>query len=171
MFKRLAALELLVSAFILPSIVVLVFVAAIMRSFGYPLIWSMDLAQLLFIWLCFLGATRAMREKAHIGIDLAVRWLKPRSRLKLEFAISLIILVFLAFLMIEGCRLTILNTERRFGDSGLSYAWVTAAVPLGCLMIAAALLKNMVEAWRQRPDVGSFVYSRIEFEPPVERDA
>ena len=170
MFKRLAALELFVSAFILASIVVLVFAAAIMRSFGYPLIWSMDLAQLLFIWLCFLGAMRAMREKAHIGIDLAVRWLKPQSRLKLEYAVSLVILAFLVFLAIEGYRLTKLNIQREFGDSGLSYAWVTSAVPMGCLMIAIALVRNMFDAWRQRLDVGSFVYSRVEFEPSSDRD-
>ena len=52
------------SAFALLAIITgLVFVASIMRFFGHPLIWSVDLAQLLFIWLCMLGATRAMREK------------------------------------------------------------------------------------------------------------
>ena len=45
----------------------LVFVAAVMRFYGHPLVWSIDLAQLLFIWLCFLGASRAMREHSTLS--------------------------------------------------------------------------------------------------------
>ena len=116
MLKRLAQLEFAIAALLLGIIVVLVFLAAIMRFFGYPLIWSVDMAQLLFIWLCFFGAARAMREKGHLGIDLLIRWLKPHQRLWLEYVMSLIILVFLGFLAIEGYRLTVLNSQRLFGD-------------------------------------------------------
>src|SRR5690554_7470579 len=78
MLKRLTQFEFLVAALLLLIICCLVFGAAVMRFFGHPLIWSVDMAQLLFIWLCMIGATRAMRDKAHIGIDLVVRYL-PRS--------------------------------------------------------------------------------------------
>ena len=170
MLKRLAQLEFAIAALLLGIIVVLVFLAAIMRFFGYPLIWSVDMAQLLFIWLCFFGAARAMREKGHLGIDLLIRWLKPRQRLWLEYTMSLIILVFLGFLAVEGYRLTVLNSQRLFGDSGLSYAWVTSAVPVGCLMIGVALLANMVRTWRRRDDGRTLVYSRTEtdFSTPTE---
>ena len=60
--KRLAKIELSICFALLAAITGLVFVAAIMRFFGRPLTWSVDMAQLLFIWLCMLGATRAMRE-------------------------------------------------------------------------------------------------------------
>lgn len=170
MLKRLAQIEFAIAALILGTIVVLVFSAAIMRFFGYPLIWSVDMAQLLFIWLCFFGAARAMREKGHLGIDLLIRWLNPRQRLVLEYAISVIILIFLGFLMVEGYRLTVMNSQRLFGDSGLSYAWVTSAVPVGCLMIAIALIRNMVTTWRRRDDGNTLIYSRTEtdFSTPTE---
>ncbi|TWG94817.1 TRAP-type C4-dicarboxylate transport system permease small subunit [Mesorhizobium sp. J18] len=160
MLKNLSRIEFGIAASLLAIIVVLVFLAAIMRFFGHPLIWSVDLAQLLFIWLCFLGATRAMREKGHIGIDLLVRQLGNRSRFALETAITIVILVFLGLLAYEGYELTMLNRQRQFGDSGLSYAWVTAAVPVGCLMLAGALIWNLVQAWRNRRE-GLLVYSRI----------
>ena len=60
MLRRLEQIEFAIAAVLLAAIVLLVFMAAIMRFFGYPLIWSVDMAQLLFIWLCFFGATRAM---------------------------------------------------------------------------------------------------------------
>ena len=61
MLKWLARIEFAAACMLLAAIVALVFVAAIMRFFDHPLIWSVDLAQLLFIWLCFFGAARAMR--------------------------------------------------------------------------------------------------------------
>jgi TRAP-type C4-dicarboxylate transport system permease small subunit len=166
MLRRLAQLEFAIAAALLAAIVVLVFTAAIMRFFGRPLIWSVDMAQLLFIWLCFFGAARAMREKGHIGIDLLVRRLARERRFLLEFAVSVLILAFLGLLALEGYRLTMLNRQRLFGDSGLSYAWVTAAVPAGCLMIGVALARNMVKAWQRRRD-GTLIYSRTDAEAPV----
>ena len=59
-----------------------------MRFFGHPLIWSVDLAQLLFIWLCFIGATRAMRERGHLGVDFLVRPFPHRYRLALVLGLE-----------------------------------------------------------------------------------
>lgn len=159
MLKILARLEFAVASLLLSAIVLLVFVAAILRFFDHPLIWSVDMAQLLFIWLCFVGATRAMREKGHIGIDILVRHLGGRSRLALEMTISVVILIFLGLLIYQGYNLTMLNRQRLFGDSGFSYAWVTSAVPVGSLMLAAVLCRNMFRAWRDRKR-GALVYSR-----------
>ena len=131
MLKRLAQLELAICFALLAGITGLVFTASIMRFFGHPLIWSVDMAQLLFVWLCFFGAARAMRQKGHIGIDLLVSWLPHRNRLAIEAVLAGIILVFLAMLAIEGVKLALQNWQRTFGDSGLSYAWVTLAVPAG----------------------------------------
>ena len=83
-------IEFVAGAALLLAIVVLVFIAALMRFLGDPLIWSVDLAQLLFIWLCFVGAARTMRLKGHIGVDLAVRMLGYRYRLWLETAQAVI---------------------------------------------------------------------------------
>lgn len=171
MIKRLAQIELALCVALLACITGLVFVAAIMRFFGLPLIWSVDMAQLLFIWLCFLGASKAMREKSHLGMEVLVKYLNYQRRFWLEMVCTVIILVFLAILAFEGFRLTLLNMERTFGDSSLSYAWVTAAVPLGCILLGASLLINMVDAWRRRRQ-GALVYTRTytdrDAPPPLE---
>lgn len=159
MLKRLGQVEFAVAAVLLAVTTFLVFTAAVMRFFGHPLIWSVDMAQLLFIWLCFIGATRAMREKGHLGVDLLVRALPHRHRLLVETAVTLVVLAFLIVLAVEGSKLTWLNRQRVYGDSGLSYAFVTIAVPVGCLMLSAALLHNLFGAWRSR-DGKTLVYSR-----------
>jgi TRAP-type C4-dicarboxylate transport system permease small subunit len=159
MLKRLGQIELAICVILLAVITGLVFVASVMRFFGYPLVWSVDLAQLLFIWVCFLGADKAMREKTHLGMEIPVKYLPYKYHLWLELTCSVIILAFLAVLAVKGYELTVLNIERTFGDSTLSYGWVTAAVPVGCALLGASLVHNMVHAFRRRRQ-GALVYSR-----------
>ena len=150
MSQFLISAEFLAAKLLLAAIVILVFIAALGRTFGYPLIWSIDVAQLLFIWVCFLGANRAMRLKAHIGVDLFVRKLPRTPRWLVEIALALLALAFLIALAVSGYRLTILNWQRVYGDSGISYAWVTAAVPVGAALLAVTITINLVHALRTR---------------------
>lgn len=159
MLKRLGQIEFAIAALLLAGTTLLVFMAAVMRFFGQPLIWSVDMAQLLFIWLCFIGAARAMREKGHLGVDLLVRRVPYRHRLAVETAVTLLIIAFLAVLAVEGAKLTWLNRQRVFGDSGLSYAFVTVAVPVGCVMLCGALFHNLVQAWMRR-DGETLIYTK-----------
>lgn len=165
MSALLEKIELFAGIVLLAVITFLVFIAAIMRFAGHPLIWSVDLAQLLFIWLCFIGATRAMRKRIHLGVDFLVRLFPHRVRLLLETALSLLFIIFLLVLAVEGYRLTVLNWERLFGDSGLSYAWVTIAVPAGSIMLSVALATNLVRAWRSVGEGGPLVYTGGSAEP------
>jgi TRAP-type C4-dicarboxylate transport system permease small subunit len=157
--KRLSQIELTICVLLLAAITGLVFVAAILRFFAHPLTWSVDMAQLLFIWLCMLGACRAMREKSHLGMEVVVKYLPYGPRLWVELFCSVLTLGFLGVLVVLGFQLAWMNRERTFGDSSLSYAWVTTAVPVGCALLAISLIYNMVKAWQGR-ERGVLVYTR-----------
>jgi TRAP-type C4-dicarboxylate transport system permease small subunit len=81
------------------------------------------------------------------------------SRLWVELLCSVITLVFLGIIAKLGFDLAWLNRARTFGDSSISYAWVTVAVPVGCILLGVALAYNMVRAWQGR-DKGKLVYTR-----------
>ncbi|WP_116654332.1 TRAP transporter small permease [Pelagibacterium sediminicola] len=166
MLKRLEQIEFAIAGGLLALITGLVFIAAIMRFFGHPLIWSMDMAQLLFIWLCFFGATRAVREKGHLGVDALIRHFPHTWRLVIETVITVIIIAFLIALTKEGANLTMLNRQRVYGDSGISYGFVTVAVPFGCLLLSGSLIYNVIDAWRRR-DGKTLIYSRPDFDGPA----
>lgn len=155
MTKLWVRIEDLASKILLATIVILVFVAAVARTLGTPIVWSVDLAQLLFIWVCFLGANRAMRVKAHVGVDFFVKRLPPGWRRVLEFGLAAIALGFLTALAWTGANLTLLNWERLYGDSGISYAWVTGAVPVGCALLALTIVGHLVRSIR----FGGLVFS------------
>ncbi|MBL4808379.1 MAG: TRAP transporter small permease [Rhodobacteraceae bacterium] len=155
-----AKIEFAVGVILLATITFLVFIAALMRHFGHPLIWSVDMAQLLFIWLCFVGATRALRERGHLGVDFLVRLFSYKNRLRIETALAALFIVFLMTLAKVGVDLTLLNIERLFGDSGISYAFVTSAVPVGCVFLSLAIIANTVEAWRSAKSTQRLIFAR-----------
>ncbi|MEO8485329.1 MAG: TRAP transporter small permease [Betaproteobacteria bacterium] len=126
----------------------LVFVAAVSRAFGAPILWAIDVAMLLFIWCSFLGADAALRAKQHIIIDIVVRKFPQPLQRALLIAHWTVIVLFLGALVVLGAELTLLNVERPMGDTEISYAYVTAAVPIGALLMAFTAIRQLVDYWR-----------------------
>ena len=127
---------------------ILVFVAAVSRALGSPILWAIDIAMLLFIWCSFLGADAALRAKQHIIIDIVVRMFPQRVQRALLIAHWTVMVAFLLTLVVLGTELTMLNVERPMGDTEISYAYVTAAVPIGALLMAFTAVRQLVEFWR-----------------------
>lgn len=74
------ALEYVIAA-CLAAMVVLVFSNVVMRYiFGTGIASGEELARLCFVWLIFIGATLAVREHGHIGVDMVVRRMPPAVR-------------------------------------------------------------------------------------------
>ena len=70
------------------AMVVMVFGNVVLRyGFNSGLDFSEELSRFFFIWITFLGAIIAMREKAHLGLDTLVRLL-PRAGRKVCFGLS-----------------------------------------------------------------------------------
>ena len=154
-------LEATIARVLLATMVGLVFFAGVLRWFGLPLVWAMDVAQLLFVWTSFLGADMAMRKRSLIAVDLFVRWLPPRWRAPIDLVTGCVILAFLVAMGVLGYDLVTLNLEREFGDSGISYGFVTAAVPVGCGMLAITLAGQIWQTARSL-----FAEPRLVFSDP-----
>jgi len=122
---------------------IFVLIGAITRTAGSPVIWAVDLAQLCFAWACVLGADLALKKNAHIEIDIVVRYFSTAARRNLAIVWMIAMAAFLAMLVWYGTQLTLMNTERVLGDVGISYSWVTAAIPTGCALMLATTLKRL----------------------------
>lgn len=150
LLKSLARGEDLAARACLAGCAVLVFVAAVSRAFGAPVLWAIDIAMLLFIWCAFLGADAALRARQHIIIDLVVRLAPQRLQRVLLIVHWTIIVAFLLTLVVLGTQLTLLNWQRPMGDTDISYAYVTAAVPVGALLMAITAGAQLAGFWRDR---------------------
>src|ERR1700733_6548432 len=66
---------------------------------GNPLVWSDELATLVFLWLAMLGSVVAYRRGEHISLSVLVRRSPPRTRKILEAIASVVTAIFVIELM------------------------------------------------------------------------
>ncbi len=140
----LVRLEEILGGIFFSATALLVLYGAVTRAIGEPVIWAIDLAQASFAWAAVLGADIALRRNSHIEIDIVVRAFPRHVRRWLAVAWLIVIVAFLAIVAWYGIQLTLLNFERPMGDTGLSYAWVTGAIPTGALLMLWTASRRLV---------------------------
>ena len=117
-----------------------------------PLIWTLDVAQLLFVWLIFVGAAVAYRRNAHYAIDLVPDG-HPRIGLALDLFSDFAALVVVIVLVRYGAMLTDMRSHGEIGSLGISEAWSYAAIPAGGALIgiflAEKILRDLLKARRR----------------------
>lgn len=131
------------SELLLLFIVAFVFIAASLRWFGYPLVWSVDLAQLLFVWICFVGADLALQAERHIGVDFFAKRFPAKVYKIILFFSYLLIIGFLIIIAYYGTSLAIMNHKRQFSGMEFSYSWATSSAPFGCLLMIRTSIKKI----------------------------
>lgn len=92
---------------ILSFLILLVFGNALLRYlFNSGIVWSEELARYLFVWLVFLGAVLAYRDKEHIIVDVLVLNV-PRPLQKILYIISNVIVCISMIMFLYGLTLLI----------------------------------------------------------------
>ncbi|MFH0130288.1 TRAP transporter large permease subunit [Variovorax sp. VaC1] len=125
----------LAAALVLADVVVLL--AGVVARFvlHQPLIWSDELASMLFIWLAMLGAVVALRRGEHMRMTAMVSKLPPQRR-RLAEAIALY--AALAFLAMVAWPAWEYASDERFITTpalDISNAWRAAALPVGVVLM------------------------------------
>ncbi|WP_282607107.1 TRAP transporter small permease [Pelagibius sp. Alg239-R121] len=129
------------------STIVVTIAMEVIRRFtlSYSSIWGEEIARYAFIYLAWVGASAAVRERAHIRIDVLLHYLPPRGKAVIylfgDFA-TLILAVIAVYWSLET-----VQTSLKFGSvtHGLriSQAWFLAAVPLGFSMMLFRLVQSI----------------------------
>ena len=106
-----------------------------------PLIWSDELASILFLWLAMLGSVVALRRTEHMRMTAIVGTLGPRARAFLDLVAIAAALAFLAFLLHPAIEYAEDEAFVVTPALGLSNSWRAAAMPVGIvLMMIVGLL-------------------------------
>jgi tripartite ATP-independent transporter DctM subunit len=86
---------------ILVVVEVIVLFAGVTFRYGLhrPLVWSDELASLLFLWLCMLGAVVAQHKGGHMRLTVLIRLLPDRWRERVETFTSTVVILFFALLI------------------------------------------------------------------------
>ncbi|PWC41900.1 TRAP transporter large permease subunit [Azospirillum sp. TSO22-1] len=116
-----------------------------------PIVWSDELASILFLWLAMLGAAVAFRRGEHMRMTAVVGMCPPPVRAFLDLVAIAAPLAFL--LMVVGPALEFAEEEMFITTPALDLpnAWRAAALPVGsALMLAMAGLRLLKAAdWRR----------------------
>lgn len=133
------------AALFLAVIVFCVFGQFVGRSlFNVGLHWTAELARFAFVWCALMGAAAAAQSGALHRVDLLLRRLRPKARLRLEAVVLAVILATLAYLMFYGIRLTVRVADQTSSTMGISMAFVYAAVPVAAGCMAAGVISGFL---------------------------
>jgi tripartite ATP-independent transporter DctM subunit len=134
-----------VAAMLIAAEVIILFAGVISHYFlQRPLVWSDELAEILFLWLASLGAVVAFRRNEHMRMTAFVGMASERVRSYLE-AISIgAALAFLLFTLEPAYEFA---SEEAFVTTPaleLSNAWRAAALPVGLGLMAIMALIQLI---------------------------
>jgi len=125
-----------------------VFTRFIMKD---PSSFTEELATFLLIWIGLLGSAYALRQKAHLGIDIMTIKMKPETRYVWEFLIYSVVIIFSVLVLIwGGFRLVNITLYLNQISAALriKMGYVYSVVPItGFLMIFYSIF-FMVEAYQ-----------------------
>jgi len=139
------SVEATVAALIVIEVAILfagVFARYVLRS---PLVWSDELASILFLWLAMLGAVVAFRRSEHMRMTTFVTLAQPVARSFLQqaaLAIAFLFLLLLAWPSIEYAREESFITTPALE---IQNSWRAAALPVG---IGLMILSGAVQLLR-----------------------
>lgn len=135
---------------LLTAIVILVGAASVARVMGSPIIWSIEISQLLFLWLCMLAADIAMQQGRHFGLTMLIDKLAPgRRRLLIGFNM-LVLAVLLAFLLLQAWKNTMLMHSRLDGALQIPGSYFHAAMVVGLALMLRTTLVQFYDHLRGR---------------------
>ncbi|HET8748392.1 MAG TPA: TRAP transporter small permease [Ramlibacter sp.] len=128
----------------LAVMVVLVFGNVVMRyGFNSGITVSEEVSRWLFIWGTFLGALVALRDHAHLGMDLVVGKLPPAGRKACLVLSHVLMLAIVAMLAKGGWEQVQINWEVAAPTTGWSMAIVHAASVVFAAIAGLILLVDL----------------------------
>ncbi|WP_082145597.1 TRAP transporter large permease subunit [Microvirga massiliensis] len=110
--------------------------------FHSPIVWSDELAGILFLWLAMLGAVIALQRGEHMRMTAIVGMLPPRAQAFLDVVAMAAALAFLILLIYPAYEFAADEVWVTTPALEIANSWRAAALPVGIgLMMLVALLR------------------------------
>src|SRR5215831_17109393 len=131
------------AAILVVAEIVILFAGVVARyGFHRPLIWSDELASILFLWLAMLGAAVAFRRSEHMRMTAIVANARPAVRAYLDVVATAAALAFLLLIVWPAYQYAYEESYIVTPALQVKNIWRAIALPVGtCLMALFALLR------------------------------
>lgn len=111
-----------------------------------PILSSIEISRLFFVWACFLAATLAYRRNVHIAISFIMDKLPTKLSRAIDIFINSLIVVFFGFIFTESINVVKLLWHTHLPLSGLSQAWLYLPVPFIAIVIILFTIEKSIDA-------------------------
>lgn len=135
------------------SLIVLVVAFQVLNRFylQLPIIWTADLAVVMFAWLAFLTTSKAVRQNTHFRMSALIDLLKGRSRNLLEIFTILVGGALALLMVIYGIEMTVDGLKEVSPGLQISMAWAYASVPICGGAMVLYSVENIILTLRNGP--------------------
>lgn len=129
------------------SMLVITMAVEVLRRevFSYSSVWGEEIVRYAFIYLVWIGAAAAVRERAHIRIDVIFEYCSARVKALIYLFGDLVMLVVACFALYYSWES--LMVTLKFGSVShglrLPMAWFHSAVPIGFTLLLYRLAQSI----------------------------
>lgn len=129
------------------TLVLTMFVEVVRREmFAYSSIWGEEMVRYSFIYLAWIGAAAAVKDRGHIRIDVLMQYVGPRVK-ALLYIFGDLVMLGVALVAVYWSFETVL-VSAKFGSvtHGLrvSQVWFLSAVPIGFSLVVFRLIQSLM---------------------------
>ena len=127
--------------------IVILFAGVVARyGFHQPLIWSDELASILFLWLAMLGAAVAFRRGEHMRMTAVVAGARPATRAFLDLVATAAALAFLVMIAWPAYEYAYEESYITTPALQILNSWRAAALPVGIGLMALFAVLRLLRA-------------------------
>lgn len=140
--------ELLISEALLAALIVVTVIGTLTRYFlGKPFTWMEEFQLACVVWIVFVAAALAFREKAHVAIEMVVDLFPQKVQNVINILIGIIVLLTLSYLFMTSS--TYIQVFIRSGRTTpilrLPYSIVYGIVPVSCILMMLEYFHGLVD--------------------------
>ncbi|MGR6981154.1 TRAP transporter large permease subunit [Testudinibacter sp. P27/CKL/0425] len=117
------------------------------QIFDSPLIWSEELARLLFIYVAMLGISMATRSQQHVYIDFVTNFMPPAVRKAVNSFVQLVIFACIFLFFHLGLNV-FLDANFEMVSLGISEKWLYGGLPLVSILVFFRFLQAQAENYK-----------------------
>src|SRR6202521_942646 len=127
---------------------IVILFAGVVARYGLhsPLIWSDELASILFLWLAMLRAAVAFRRSEHMRMTAIVASARPAMRAYLDVVATSAALAFLLLIAWPACEYAYEESFITTPALQIANVWRAAALPVGIGLMALFALLRLARA-------------------------
>ncbi|MDB5731322.1 MAG: transporter permease [Variovorax sp.] len=135
------------AALLVAADIVVLFVGIVARfAFHQPLLWSDELASILFIWLAMFGSVIALRRGEHMRMTALVSKASPKRSVFWELLATAACLAFLAMVAWPSIEYAMEEGDITTPALSIRNAWRAAAIPVGIFLMGTFSILRLLRS-------------------------